>query len=233
MPTLYDPGSRTTQDHHAHPISQITPHLYIGTFHASTSIPLLLQNDITAIVSLLHSPQDEWSRPANRKLIPAKNHLFVKCDDSPEQDILSRLDEICDFIDKHTSPPNLKSRTDMILAMLGADGGGGGELKRGASIEDVEINGGKVLVHCSEGVSRSGAVVVGYLMKKEGKTLKEALKFVKRRRRVVQPRRSFLEQLKVWEKEGYKVWKEEEGGVRTPRDGYKRWLEKRENSVMV
>ncbi|KAK3989006.1 protein-tyrosine phosphatase-like protein [Cladorrhinum sp. PSN332] len=201
-------------------VSQITPNLYIGTLSSSTSIPLLLTNHITALVSLTHSPFEEWSRPANRKIIPAKNHLYVQCDDSPDQDILCRLEEICDFIDNHSAPAT-KSKVDAILAKLGD----GTELKKGVSIEEEEIHGGgKVLVHCYEGVSRSGAIVVAYLMRKEKKSLKETLRFVRRKRRVVQPSRNFMQQLKVWERDGCKVWKEDG----KPRDGYRKWLENKE-----
>ena len=60
---------------------------------------------------------------------------------------------------------------------------------------------GRILVHCSAGVSRSPTIVVGYLMKKRGMTLKEALGQVVRARPQVSPNSGFLRQLKELEVE--------------------------------
>lgn len=67
---------------------------------------------------------------------------------------------------------------------------------------------GRILVHCSAGVSRSPTVVVGYLMKKRGMSLKVALGHVVRARPQVSPNPGFLEQLKAMEEGLY-------GGVST------------------
>ncbi|KAJ3504507.1 hypothetical protein NLJ89_g7898 [Agrocybe chaxingu] len=60
---------------------------------------------------------------------------------------------------------------------------------------------GRILVHCSAGVSRSPTVVVGYLMKQRGMTLREALGLVLRARPQVSPNPGFLQQLKDLEVE--------------------------------
>ncbi|KIM48479.1 hypothetical protein M413DRAFT_62827 [Hebeloma cylindrosporum] len=67
---------------------------------------------------------------------------------------------------------------------------------------------GRILVHCSAGVSRSPTVVVGYLMKKRGMSPKVALGYVVRARPQVSPNPGFLEQLKAMEEGLY-------GGVST------------------
>ncbi|XP_061586816.1 dual specificity protein phosphatase 26-like [Cololabis saira] len=54
--------------------------------------------------------------------------------------------------------------------------------------------GGKVLVHCQVGVSRSATLVLAYLMLKQGLTLVEAICAVKDKRGVI-PNRGFLRQL--------------------------------------
>ncbi|XP_034079952.1 dual specificity protein phosphatase 26-like [Gymnodraco acuticeps] len=56
------------------------------------------------------------------------------------------------------------------------------------------INGGKVLVHCTVGVSRSATLVLAYLMIRQNLTLVEAIKTVKDHRGVI-PNRGFLRQL--------------------------------------
>ncbi|KAK4165516.1 phosphatases II [Cladorrhinum sp. PSN259] len=58
---------------------------------------------------------------------------------------------------------------------------------------------GKVLVHCSAAISRSPAVVVGYLINRRGMRMQEALGVVKGARRVVAPNKGFLGQLEGME----------------------------------
>lgn len=58
---------------------------------------------------------------------------------------------------------------------------------------------GGVLVHCHKGVSRSSTFVLGYLMKKNGMTLVEALEYVKTIRPIVMPNLAFMAQLRAYE----------------------------------
>ena len=62
---------------------------------------------------------------------------------------------------------------------------------------------GKILVHCSAGISRSPTVVTGYLMKRKGMDLKAALGQIVRVRPQVSPNEGFLRQLKEMEMELY------------------------------
>ncbi|KAJ9150981.1 Phosphatases II [Coniochaeta hoffmannii] len=84
-------------------ISEIEPGLFIGDFASSSEVSTLEDNNITAIVSLANNESEVWSRAANRELVPEDSHMFVCCADSPTQDILARLGDICDFIDKHSA----------------------------------------------------------------------------------------------------------------------------------
>lgn len=52
-------------------------------------------------------------------------------------------------------------------------------------IEEAKAANGKVLVHCRRGISRSPAIVVGYLMRHNGYTYEDALEFVKSKRSCV------------------------------------------------
>lgn len=64
---------------------------------------------------------------------------------------------------------------------------------------------GKILVHCSAGISRSPTLVVAYLMRSHGMSLKAALGLVVRARPQVSPNSGFLQQLKRLEEELYGV----------------------------
>jgi protein-tyrosine phosphatase len=62
----------------------------------------------------------------------------------------------------------------------------------------VDIDQGKVLVHCEMGISRSSTFVIAYLMWKEKMNLIEAVKKV-REKRDVRPNSGFLKQLVLYE----------------------------------
>ncbi|KAF8523510.1 protein-tyrosine phosphatase-like protein [Hysterangium stoloniferum] len=64
-------------------------------------------------------------------------------------------------------------------------------------------NTGKILVHCSAGISRSPMVVAAYLMKRKGMTLKAALGQIIQVRPQISLNAGFLEQLKEMEMELY------------------------------
>ena len=59
--------------------------------------------------------------------------------------------------------------------------------------------GGKVLVHCNDGMSRSASLVIAYLMQKYGLDFKAALSHVQSRRFCVQPNDGFEQQLREFE----------------------------------
>lgn len=52
-----------------------------------------------------------------------------------------------------------------------------------------------MLVHCARGISRSAALVLAYLMLREGLTLVEAVETVRRHRNIL-PNAGFLKQLR-------------------------------------
>ena len=66
-------------------------------------------------------------------------------------------------------------------------------------ISDALSAGGRILVHCNLGVSRSSTIVISYLMKSRQWTLKTAYDFVRDRRTCIWPNRGFLHQLSDWE----------------------------------
>ncbi|XP_076370755.1 dual specificity protein phosphatase 3-like [Tachypleus tridentatus] len=61
-------------------------------------------------------------------------------------------------------------------------------------IDSALKNGGKVLIHCLVGISRSSTIAIAYIMIKKGMTAAEALRTV-RMNRDVSPNKGFLQQL--------------------------------------
>ncbi|KAJ8360212.1 hypothetical protein SKAU_G00167370 [Synaphobranchus kaupii] len=68
-------------------------------------------------------------------------------------------------------------------------------------IDCVKKSGGKVLVHCEAGISRSPTICMAYIMKTKGLQLEEAFDFIKQRRPVISPNFSFMGQLLQLESE--------------------------------
>ncbi|BFZ09364.1 hypothetical protein BsWGS_12403 [Bradybaena similaris] len=67
-------------------------------------------------------------------------------------------------------------------------------------IDQVETRGGKTLVHCVAGVSRSASICIAYLMKYKRMPLDQAYKHVKKCRSVIQPNVGFWKQLIEFER---------------------------------
>jgi len=65
-------------------------------------------------------------------------------------------------------------------------------------IDRVVKSGGKILVHCQAGISRSGTMVVAYVAKHDDITPLEALKKVQSIRSCVCPNEGFMRQLNFW-----------------------------------
>ncbi|KAL2793489.1 protein-tyrosine phosphatase-like protein [Aspergillus keveii] len=68
-------------------------------------------------------------------------------------------------------------------------------------IDEASASNRRVLVHCSAAISRSPAVVAGYLIRRRGYSLDAALEALRKVRPVVSPNRGFIEQLKRIEME--------------------------------
>ncbi|KAJ8250357.1 hypothetical protein COCON_G00222790 [Conger conger] len=68
-------------------------------------------------------------------------------------------------------------------------------------IDCIGKSGGKVLVHCEAGISRSPTICMAYMMKTKGLQLEEAFDFIKQRRPLISPNFSFMGQLLQLESE--------------------------------
>lgn len=68
-------------------------------------------------------------------------------------------------------------------------------------IDDALAGGGKVLVHCMCGVSRSATIVAAWVMSKHGHSVEETLQMMRDKRECVDPNPAFREQLKEFKRE--------------------------------
>ena len=68
-------------------------------------------------------------------------------------------------------------------------------------IHDVKARGGKTLVHCIAGVSRSASLIMAYLIKYQSMSLRQAYDFLKTKREIVHPNTGFFRQLITFERE--------------------------------
>ncbi|XP_059425727.1 dual specificity protein phosphatase 5-like [Carassius carassius] len=68
-------------------------------------------------------------------------------------------------------------------------------------IERVKAEGGKVLVHCEAGISRSPTICMAYIMKTQRLCLEQAFDVIRQRRAIVSPNFSFMGQLLQFESE--------------------------------
>ncbi|XP_006010324.1 dual specificity protein phosphatase 2 [Latimeria chalumnae] len=66
-------------------------------------------------------------------------------------------------------------------------------------IDSVKNSGGRVLVHCQAGISRSATICLAYLMRTQRVRLEEAFDFIKQRRGVISPNFGFMGQLLQFE----------------------------------
>ncbi|XP_074653648.1 dual specificity protein phosphatase 14-like isoform X2 [Tubulanus polymorphus] len=67
-------------------------------------------------------------------------------------------------------------------------------------IHQVKKRGGKTLVHCVAGVSRSASLIIAYLMKYQRMRLRDAYYHVRQRRQCIRPNVGFWKQLIEYEK---------------------------------
>lgn len=68
-----------------------------------------------------------------------------------------------------------------------------------ALTDSVKQSGGRVLVHCQAGISRSATICLAYLMHTQRVKLDEAFDFIKQRRQVISPNLAFMGQLLQFE----------------------------------
>ncbi|KAF2184528.1 phosphatases II [Zopfia rhizophila CBS 207.26] len=138
----------------------------------------------------------------------AEDRVAVKhidIDDDPMEDILCHLDDACDWIDAALHSSTLAS----------------------------EVAG--VVVHCTQGISRSSSFIIAYLMRTLTLSYDTALSLARESRPLVTPNPGFERQLRIWEECQYEVYIREPATLSTPysplveKPAYKVWKQQRDN----
>jgi dual specificity phosphatase 12 len=150
-------------------------------------------------------------------------HKRVEIEDDALSDLLEVLEGVCAWVE------------DALEATME----GGGLLEgEGDGKEGGKGDGGReprVLVHCLQGISRSGAVVVACLMRRLGVNYEEALVLARSCRSLVTPNEGFAKQLELWHSMGCSIYEGEvaDGGERKLKSLYLAWKAERDGLLMM
>jgi protein-tyrosine phosphatase len=140
------------------PMSQIKPHLYVGSWR-DLEINHLQNAGITHVLNVAR----EVDPAAHEKHLAGFQVLHIPLADEHRENIIDHIENACSFIEK------------------------------------AKVQHGKCLVHCRRGISRSPAIVVGYLMRQCGYEYDEAVAYVQSKRECVSLNIAFREFLMAYE----------------------------------
>ncbi|GAA5946181.1 hypothetical protein JCM10213_001632 [Rhodosporidiobolus nylandii] len=169
--------------------SRILPFLYLGNLNHASNALMLKELGITHVVSLgesaLHPP-----RAAAGFSSVAAQFLTSSPSEAPENSLWleERLGNIAVLDMKNVADDGIDSIRPCIDEALEV-------------IENARLQGGKILVHCKVGVSRSASIVIAYLMKEVGLDLASAYLLTRSRRLniLIQPNLPFMATLHAFE----------------------------------
>lgn len=182
-------------------VDEITSGLFVGNMACVESESALKQLGITAVVSVVskyrkqfpqsstqYSPWTRYLHPLER-LYDLRDRHVIYVDDRVSDNVFRHFEDACEFID---------------YKLREASGRGQVGLDRQASVERRES--GRVLVHCTLGISRSTTIVAAYIMWRWGFRASQALQYVKKKRSATSPNDGFIDQLLVWEELRCNPW---------------------------
>ncbi|RFU26809.1 hypothetical protein B7463_g9532, partial [Scytalidium lignicola] len=155
------------------------PGLFISDRFTARNRSLLKDHNIRYILSITRRediPKFNDTNDQHENYRIIQKHIDI--DDDPTEDILRYLKEACDWIDESLqSSFNASSKTGV-----------------------------GVLVHCTQGISRSGSFIVAYLMRSLCVPYSTALSMARESRPLISPNQGFEYQLKVWEHCKYDIY---------------------------
>jgi hypothetical protein len=159
---------------------EIIPGLWLGSKHVRIDLKDYMSTCFTHVVDASNKQLPELSSS-----IPV---FHVNLTDSAFSQL--PLEEVSDFIQSA-----LKSDRQGVIAKEDTE-----HEHDASSVHTSITKKANVLVHCNHGVSRSAALVIAYLIKTHGYTLKQAFFHVQSKREVALPNTGFMKQLIEFER---------------------------------
>ncbi|KAJ0421199.1 protein-tyrosine phosphatase-like protein [Aspergillus carlsbadensis] len=151
--------------------------LSLGPVSAASHVKFLHAQQITVIISIGKSPARKYETLPG----PKTDRPGTEQQEQEEEEVVTY----------HRLPLKDKEDADLSKCVQTAC----------AILDEASAAKKRVLVHCSAAISRSPAVVAGYLISKRGYTLEQSLEVLKSARPAVSPNKGFLEQLRKMEGE--------------------------------
>ncbi|KAF9151018.1 hypothetical protein BG015_007176 [Linnemannia schmuckeri] len=163
----------------------VLPHLYLGAEHNATDVKVLSRLGITAVLNVaVEITQQEQQQQQLLQLPTSRKPILGEGGDRVVLDPHSGNSIHYKSLSWTHHQPNLRSEFPLAFEY----------------IEEAKTRGGKVLVHCQLGVSRSASLVIAYVMKTLQMGLTDAYELVKARSAVISPNMSLMYQLSEFEK---------------------------------
>ncbi|KAH7032217.1 dual specificity phosphatase, partial [Linnemannia elongata] len=168
----------------------ILPHLYLGAEHNATDVKVLSRLGITAVLNVAveitqqEQQQQQQQQQQLLQLPTARKPIIGGNGDRIVMDPHSGNAIHYKSLSWTHHQRNLRSEFPQAFDY----------------IEEAKTRGGKVLVHCQLGVSRSASLVIAYVMKTLHMGLTDAYELVKARSAVISPNMSLMYQLSEFEK---------------------------------
>jgi hypothetical protein len=85
----------------------------------------------------------------------------------------------------------------------------------------------KVLIHCVQGISRSGAIIIAYSMRKGSLDYDAALAIARKLRAMIAPNSGFADQLRLWTEWNWSCVEKNQAGDWMFTTAYDEWRENR------
>lgn len=194
-------------------VDEITPGLFVGNMACVESETVLKQLKITAVVSVVSKHRRPFPQPSTpyglmarsqhplEKLFDVEDRLVVFVDDTRSDNIFRHFEGVCEFVDYQLHRASVRDRAnfDTKIDNEGTD-------NRPNSRKHIAKKTGRVLVHCTLGISRSVTVAAAYIMWKWGICASRALQHMQKKRRMSSPNESFIDQLLVWKEVNCNPW---------------------------
>lgn len=207
-------------------ISEIVPGLFIGNMACVDNESVLKKYNINAVISVVSPrrmpfpspqlPQSGSDLHPLQKLFTIKDHMVIVAHDRCSENLIKHFDGTCKFIYQHRHPvtsaavadSDTDARSDQEKVNL---------LSSFMRTGEKHPKGGRVLVHCTQGVSRSATIVAAYLMWRKRESAAKILRFIKNKRPQVDPNDGFLDQLVIWQDVSYEIWDNKQFCVLCPK----------------